>query len=169
MTRREIIEEGLHSLKELHAKGEYKGAFELTGTLLATLPGWAEIWTKRGKLAQLLDDPLPEEASLEDAEKCFQTALALAPGSPEPDIELGHFFHAVRDAPEKGDEYFAEAERKALGSLREALQGRLACAAERGNVAELTEICRRIRQIFPDDDELEALCESVLASHVELP
>jgi hypothetical protein len=143
------LRQGFADLRALHGVQEYRAAFELVTELLQTFPGCAALWIDRGNLIQLAHD-LPESLTLEDIESSLQCAQVLAPRDAEPDIELGHFHYAVMDDARRGDEHFAKAEAKALDHLREALEGRLKCARERGDEAALSAIEARLAAMSAD-------------------
>ncbi len=89
-------------------------ALERLDRLRATASEDAKFWLLRGCLIQLAD---LTELSLDEARVSFERAAVLAPESPEPLEELGHFWFAVEDDAAKAVDYFRQA--LALGAGEE--------------------------------------------------
>ena len=91
------------------------------------------LWLLRGALIQLSGTG---EYSLANARASYERALVLAPESPEPYEELGHFYDAVEPTPQLAMHYYREALARGAGeSCREALQALVHEAAGPGGPA----------------------------------
>lgn len=110
----------LGSIQSSRCGGDYDTAFREVEALLKSVPGNSRLHVLRAELIQLQDDPT---ASLDDAKRSLEDAIAFDDSSPAAAIELGHFLDAVEDDPKSASKVYSKAIAQARSLLIEALLG----------------------------------------------
>lgn len=83
------------------------------------------VW--KGRFIQLGSE---QGVALDEARKAFEAALEIAPGDPSALIELGWYWHAIEDEPNRALDYFEQAIAGATALLQEAGSGKADCLQE---------------------------------------